>query len=376
MKRVIRLMLWWRLALLTIAALATSFIGFLFPYPSFDHLIELGSHIPLVWTWAGFDGIHYITIAEQGYIANYTQAFFPLYPILIRLTAFYTHLNALLSGLLVTHVSLLVALALFWKLLRLDWSERIAFQVLFLFLVFPNSFYLGSVYSESTFLAFLLGSFLAARNRRWMIAGLSGGLASATRPIGIFLFPALVVEWWMQSRSRRESRSWFNFPVGLLLVPVGLLLYMNYLSVHFDDPLKFLHSQPAFGADRSDKIILLYQVFWRYVKMILTVDPASLLYFRVLKEFVWSLMFFILGVISFKKTRTSYAVFAMLAYLAPTFTGTFSSMGRYVLVMFPAFTVLAVWLSRHRRWRWAWYLVSGVLSIVNLSLFVTGRWVA
>lgn len=376
MKKILLLVLWWRLVLFFIAALATSSIGFLFPYPNFDHLIELGRQIPLFWTWAGFDGSHYITIAEQGYIADYTQAFFPLYPMLIRFVSGLINTNALFGGLVVSNIALVIAIVLFWKLLLLDHKKSFAYQTIFLFLLFPNSFYLGSVYSESTFLALLFASFLSARRQQWFLAGVFGSLASATRPVGIFLFPGLIIEWWLQNRSQPRNISFSKFPISLLLVPLGLLLYMGYLHQHFNDALKFLHSQPAFGADRSDRIILLYQVFWRYTKMIFTVTPLSLLYFRVIKEFFWSTLFLFLGVISFKKSRLSYSIFAMLSYITPTLTGTFSSMGRYILVMFPAFIVFSEWLSRHRRIRAAWYGFSGLLLTVNLALYVTGRWVA
>ena len=74
--------------------------------------------------------------------------------------------------------------------------------------------------------------------------------------------------------------------------------------------------------------------------------------------------------------RLSYAVFAILSFITPTLTGTFSSMPRYVLVMFPAFIVLGRWLEKHRRLRWAWWGSSVILLVIDLSLFLTGRWVA
>ena len=164
--------------------------------------------------------------------------------------------------------------------------------------------------------------------------------------------------------------------MAICLVPLGLGVYMIYLQQHFGDALMFLHSQPAFGADRSDRIVLLYQVLWRYIKMLMTVQLGSLLYFRVLQELVSSLVFLILAVVSFKKVRLSYAVFAILSFITPTLTGTFSSMPRYVLVMFPAFIVLGKWFeNRDRLWRF-WIGLSVILLIIDVSLFLTGRWVA
>lgn len=383
-KQVLKKVIIWRVALLVVAALALANVGLMFPYPRHQNLIELGGGQPLIWSWGGFDGVHYITISQSGYIAEHTQAFFPVYPYLIRLVNQMTGLNALLSGLLVSHIFLLVALGLFWKLLRLDLKRDQAQRVILTLLLFPTAFYLGAVYTESLFLALIFGAFLAARKKRWLASGLLGAIASATRPVGVFLFPALLVEWWSRRPRPRvggRGSSVFRFAkapglLSICLVPLGLILYMIYLNNHFGDPLKFLHAQPEFGASRSDKIVLLYQVFWRYLKMLMTVDLISLLYFRVFQEVFWSLVFLVLGFLSFKKIRLSYAVFAGFSFLAPTLTGTFSSMPRYVLVMFPVFMMVGSWLSKHRRARWVWYGISGVLLAVNLSLFLTGRWVA
>ncbi len=376
MKKILSWWLWWRLGLLVIAAIATAYIGFLFPYPNFVWLIDSGKNIPVIWTWGGFDGIHYLTIAENGYIAEYTQAFFPVFPQLIRLVKGILGINILESGLIVANAASLLAVWAFWRLLRLDYSPTFSRRILWLFLLFPTSFYLVSVYSEGIFLALVFLSFWSARKGQWLTAGLVGAVASATRPVGIFLLPALLVEWWQQSAALRRKFSIFNFQFSILLVPVGLAAYMIYLRQHFGDALMFLHSQPAFGADRSDRIVLLYQVLWRYGKMLTTVQVGSLLYFRVVQELVSSLVFLILGVVSFKRVRLSYAVFAILSFITPTLTGTFSSMPRYVLVMFPAFILLGKWFeNRNRLWR-LWIGVSVILLIIDVSLFLTGRWVA
>jgi len=382
MKKVFIWWVWWRIGLLMVALAATSFIGFFFPYPNFEWLIELGRKIPLVWTWGGFDGVHYLTIAENGYVAEHTQAFFPVFSQLIRLVKGFLGVNILESGLIVANAASLLAVLVFWRLLRLDYSQTLSRRILWLFLLFPTSFYLVSVYSEGLFLALVFSSFWFARKNRWLVAGLVGAVASATRPVGIFLLPALLIEWWETKLKTQNSKlktlevkDWVDFG-SVFLVPVGLVAYMIYLQQHFGDVLMFLHSQPAFGADRSDRIVLLYQVFWRYGKMLATVQLGSLLYFRVLQELISSVVFLILGIASFKKVRLSYAVFAILSFITPTLTGTFSSMPRYVLVMFPAFILLGKWFeNRNRLWRF-WIVSSVILLIIDVSLFLTGRWVA
>jgi hypothetical protein len=51
---------------------------------------------------------------------------------------------------------------------------------------------------------------------------------------------------------------------------------MYYLKANFGDPLLFFRVQPHFGAGRAGgRLILLYQVFWRYLKMLLTVEKLT-----------------------------------------------------------------------------------------------------
>src|SRR3989338_5066820 len=246
MKKVFIWWAWWRIGLLIVALAATSFIGFFFPYPNFEWLIGLGRKIPLVWTWGGFDGIHYLTIAENGYIAQYTQAFFPVFPQLIRLVKGFLGVNILESGLIVANAASLAAVLVFWRLLRVDYSQTLSRRILWLFLLFPTSFYLVSVYSEGLFLALVFLSFLAARKGNWLVAGLVGAVASATRPVGVFLFPALLVEFWEQKKIKNEKLKTKKFLMrdasdfmAICLVPLGLGVYMIYLQQHFGDALMF-----------------------------------------------------------------------------------------------------------------------------------------
>src|SRR3989344_5814558 len=116
-------------------------------------------------------------------------------------------------------------------------------------LLFPTASSFVSVYTESLFLMMVFGSLFAARKKSWWIAGILGGLASATRIFGVFLLPALLIEWYVQ----RGKKTVFTlselflavFPI--LLTLTGLAAYMYYLNQAFGDPLLFLHAQPVFG---------------------------------------------------------------------------------------------------------------------------------
>lgn len=367
----IKLFLLWRVALVLIAALGISLLPLRKDYLGGG--MEKYLKQPLFWSWANFDGVHYLHIAERGY-RQFEQAFFPFYPYFVRFWAGFFK-NYLFSALFVSHLSFLAALYLFFCLIRLDFKEKVAKRSLVYLLLFPASFYFGSVYTESLFLALVLGAFYAARKKKWAVAGILGAVASATRLVGVFLFPALIVEWW-QAEGKNQKKRWQNlFP--LFLITGGLLAYMWYLKRTVGDPFYFIHVQPLFGAQRTGgKIILLYQVFWRYLRMLVTVEKATPTYFTVILEAFTGAAFLLLTIFVGLRRWYGYFTFMVLAYLTPTLTGTLSSMPRYVLVLFPGFLLLSLWAEKYRWLRILYPLVVVIFLIVSLLFFTRGYWVA
>jgi len=370
----------------------------------------------LFWSRANFDGFHYTKIARDGY--QYAQqAFFPLYPKLIKFFSRFFK-SYIISGLFISHLAFFLLLWFLFKLFKEEGIEESRIkQALFLLVIFPTSFYFLSVYSESLFLFFVILSFYLARKGKFLAAGLVGGLASYTRPVGVFLFPALLVEYY-QIASRRKMkdrllalkerlthprRNHFLYLLqtrlphlkNLFFISLslwGLGKYMFFLKKTQNDWLYFAHVQPSFGAQRTvNRIILLYQVFWRYLKMVVTVYPKQWLYFNVWFELIISSLFLFLLVWGWYKRkeykiRNSWLVFATAAYLLPTLTGTFSSMPRYVLVCFPCFLVLSrimeqLLLSfkdnkKKRVFRWGYILISTSILVIVSTAFFCGYWVA
>jgi len=369
-------------------------------------------HNSLVWSRANFDGVHFVQIARDGY--GYLQeAFFPFFP---KLIGFFQPLfkSYLLSGIFVANLSFIFVLVVFWRLLEEEKIKKSVIKDSLVFLTFfPTAFYFLSVYSESTFLLLVLLSLYFARRGKFLWAGLVAGLASYTRFVGIFLLPALLVEYYEQASarkmkdrlaslgenifhfSRKSILYWLKtrtthfknlFYIGLS--STGLLAYMIYLHNCCGDWLYFAKVQVGFGGQRVvNKLILLYQVFWRYAKMVVTVAPRQWLYFCVWFELV--IVVFILVLLLWGwhkrkeyKIRLSWLVFSSLAFILPTFTGTFSSMPRYVLVSFPAFVVLARFIAEKDKnskipWLKIIYLtISFILLMISATAFFKGGWIA
>jgi Gpi18-like mannosyltransferase len=189
-------------------------------------------------TFDQWDAEWFLRISQDGY-DDVSAAFFPLYPALVALVGS--------SPVWATLLSLTAAGIGAWcvaEIARERLGDAIAYDSVLVLALFPTAFLFTAVYSDGLFLALSAASFLAAQRRRPWLAGLCGGLAVATRSMGLALLPALAYLLW--PRSRREI--WRLAP--LLLLPAALALYAVYPDREVGDAYAFTNAQ-ASGWDRD-----------------------------------------------------------------------------------------------------------------------------
>jgi Gpi18-like mannosyltransferase len=374
--KVLNLFLIWLIFLSLVVILADKFLVY---KPSFPYAAEFSRYglSKSISKLANFDGVHYLTISEKGYLGTgLIQAFFPLYPILMRVANYSFH-NYLISGLAVSHLFALLSFYSFYYLVRMDNGKKIALTALMIFASFSTSFYLRSLYGESLFLTLIFGSLIAAKKKHYLLSGILGGLASATRIVGIFIFPSLL--FLIFTKDKKNLKAYFQVSLSVL----GLLAYMIYLKIYFGDFLFFFHLQEKFGASRQTNLILYPQVVYRYLKIFITVRPTDLKYYAYVQEFFLSISSLIILLAATLQTlrkkiklNLAYLIFAFGAYFLPTFTGNFSSMPRYILVCFPMFIYLAMILEKKPKLKFLYLTSSLIFLIINLLLFSQGYWIA
>lgn len=311
--------------------------------------------------WANMDGEHYLSIANVGY-QQYNVAFFPVYPFLMRWLNGPEVQLLTQTGIIISHVSFLLALLVFYTLLKARGEKIATWSVVFL-LAFPTSFYFAAVYSESVFFLFAILSVYCIFQKRLFLGGIFGMLSSATRLFGIFLIFFAV------NNKRIIKQTFF-------LIPLGLIFYVIYLYALNGDPLAFLHVQPVFGAGRSgNAIIFPPQVLYRYVKIALTVQFNAFVYWIAMLELItFAGSLYLLWIGLKEKMQFSYILYSASIILVPTLTGTFSSLPRYVLSAFPLFIILG---SMHNRMiKYALVFVFVVLQFLLAAAYLRGYFVA
>lgn len=332
--------------------------------------------LPFLSAWANFDGIYYLSIAGGGYTKD-MAGFFPLYPTAIYIASLVFGIQTtygvgqFFTALFLSNVFFCSSLIVLYLLLRLDYSRRISFLSIFFLLIFPTSFFFVSIYTESMFLFLTVLSFYFARKKNWLLAGISGALLSATRVVGIAMFPALLYELYMQEKTLKTRKV-----APLLFVPIGIISYGIYNLIQWGSFFHFLQAHGTLGNSRSTEAIVLFpQTVVRYIKILFTVSPLQYEWFVALLEFgffFWAVgLFFVAWK---KKIYTPYLVFSVICFLIPVSSGTFSGLPRYLCTIFPLFIALAL-LKNHFMQFW-WAVISFLLLFLLTLLFSRGFFVS
>jgi len=323
----------------------------------------------ILGAWNQWDAPHYLTIAASGYSATANPeyiVFFPLFPALIRLGSVLA--EPLVVASVISAVCTVVAAVGLYRLARLDAPRAVARAAVVLMLVFPTAFAFAAPYTESLFVASVVWSFLDARRGDWRGAGLLAMVASLTRLQGAFLLPALVVECLLARRRLDRQALW------LLLPLIGPIAYLLINQAVFGDPLRFLAMQREFWYHEN---AMPWQVIGDLVRDVVTwtggVDWATtylvpLVGFGLLTvTSAWT--------IASRRSRPSYAVYAIVT-LASLSTLTWPiSVARYALGVFPVFLMLGA-LGRRPVVAVAFGAASAALLVALTVAFALGSWAA
>lgn len=341
----------------------------------------------LLHIWSNWDGAIYAGIASGGYVHFWQAAFFPLYPLLERLGAPLTGGSAAASGVLLANLAALPAFALLRVLVERELGRDTARRALLYLVLFPASFFLAAAYAESLFLLLSVGAFLALRGGHWRTAGALAALATLTRPVGILLLAPLVAEY--LTREWRASREagiplWQRVWAGVATLALPVALPIGALAV-FN-----LALYPRFGtlvaSSAAQATIWRRALSWPWDGLtqagwaVLHDSPAHAVHAAL--DFGFTLLLVALALATVRRLPLPYALYtvatAALVLLTPMHLYAWAALGsnvRFLVVVFPAFMLLARWGER----RWVHLLVvtsSLLLLLWLLFTFIAGSFVA
>lgn len=282
----------------------------------------------LFYSWVAYwDSGQYTGIALKGYEFP-QQAFFPLWPLLIKAVTL-AGLSVETSLYILTLIFSLTTFILFYLLAVKILSKKEAKYALLLFCAYPTSMFLISGYTESAFLTFTLLAFLLLEKGNYIAASLIGGLASFTRLVG-----TAVALSFLTINSKVTKRLLYFF-----LCLWGFMAYAVYLFVNYKDPFYFMKAGQAW-CEVSGRCGLAFPLspLYYYAKFIVEgwIEPN----FTSITDFLAPVIFIFLLYFVFKKLGLRYFIYSLTVILIPLVSGSTVGMVRYVLVAFPVFYVL------------------------------------
>lgn len=325
-------------------------------------------------TFARYDSGWYYQIAKNGYLfapggpsAGVGKpgkiAFFPVYPLTMRYTGGLfgsDPADLYLAGIFVSWISFIAAMVALYYLARLDLPRRQAERAVLLTAIFPFSFFFGLVYTEALFLLVTILSFYAFRTRQWMLGGVTGALATATRVNGILMLPALA---WIAFRAAQPTgRDRAMAAIGLVFVNAGIGAYSLYVYQLSGNPFEWATTIERWGyntggAPWTAPATLIHHLVTHPYEYLVShpMAPYDTLYG------VAAIAFLLLTPLVWLKLGAAYGVFMLLNLWLPLSSGVLEGLGRYCSVLFPAFILLA---SIRSRW-----IATGI--VVVFALFYT-----
>ncbi len=374
----------------TLSRLVIAIISFIAYFTIAEVTRSLGQNCPFpICIYFHWDFPGYVQIAYQGYRSTQDVAFFPLWPLLVRvggqlLGGLYPF-SYYVAALLLANACFYFALVLLYCLLLEDFEASLARRALFYLAFSPYALYFFLGYTESLFLLLCVAVFLLLQRGKaldWWLAGELSLLASLTRSSGIALaVPFLVVYfqrfWTTGEHNRHNWVQKLGAFVPIFFIPAGILIYMLYLWHVKGNPL-IVSSQEANVWHRY--FTLPWVGFTKMIQLLFSHTLSPLNMSKNMIDLVLSLAFFATLAFGWRRLPLHYSLFALaLALFALSFpvavVEPLASMPRYLMIIFPITVIFASW-GKQLRFDQFYLALALPLFAMNVLLFISHNWVA
>ena len=229
-------------------------------------------HHALLDELAWWDGLLYRQLANHGYPAfvphvRSTLGFFPLFPLMMwplghaiaGVTGGSVVDGLTVGGLIISGIGGLITTVLVQKLAAGWWGEQASRRAVVLFCLFPGSVVFSMVYAEGVALPLAAGCILALQRRRWLLAGVLAGIATAVEPEAVVLVVVCAVSAGLELR-RRGVLAGRGSLVAPLLSLTGIVAFATYLWAHTGTPFAYTDAQRYGWNEKADPFAIVHLV--------------------------------------------------------------------------------------------------------------------
>ncbi len=202
-----------------------------------------------------WDSEFYLAIADKGYdndkvrvtggrgeVYSLNYAFFPLYPLLIKIFSIplffiekikiLSHIELLvLSGVIVSMLGTLLGLISFYFFLKKNnFLSEEAFKGIFYLSIFPSAFFMGEVYTEGIFCGILFLTLLVTIYKKKWLSAILASLLFLTRPVGIMVVVFIFLEFLKETDLIKNKK--FNVKDIFVFFTIN---YTRYYIFHMEN---------------------------------------------------------------------------------------------------------------------------------------------
>jgi hypothetical protein len=316
-----------------------------------------------------------------------SYAFFPFYPLMIRIFAFPLQIlgmnpiaTATLAGVIVSALGALLAMLSLYDLTRDSLGEEGALRAAFYLIIFPTGFFLVQVYTEGLFVGLAFACLAMLKRKHWLFAALLGVAATLTRAVGVALVIPMGITWIRTGEWVDLDLEWRQiFHQGILLRPFGrailafspliafVIWKFSYLGLAFD----YIETN-YFGRGFLSLGYAFYAWAEAFRTMLSGAEPQHTAYY--LTEFL-GLAIGVAACIATIKTHPELGWFSLVVVLISWGSGPAQGIHRYILGAPAVFITLARW-GKNPAFDRAWTILSLLLMGVLAMLFAFDMWVA
>jgi len=323
---------------------------------------------PMMDVLTSWDGLWYLKIIRSGFprvvqpnvtydVADARAAFFPAYPMLVRLVDRVLPGGDTVAALVTNFVLGAVAVLLVGLLARELFGVRVAERTMVLMALFPGSFVLSFAYTEALLLALAAGCMWFLLKRQWLLAGVLAAIGTATRPNGIALIAACAIASFLAIRQRREWRSL----VAPLLAPIGFIGFMLWIDAHTGERgIWFRVQTEAWGEGTSFGLTAVRRTLKAFTHPLTsptnTITAASVV--------TMVLLLWFLHKHRLPSYCNAYVAVVLLLMLLPS---TVTARPRFLFTAFPLLISAAVWFERDKRDWWPYVVGACSAGLVGLT---------
>ena len=308
------------------------------------------------------DTPHYLHIAEFGYPTMGENmniiVFFPLYPFLMRLLSFIIH-NYFISGIIISNICMGISVCLLHYYAKLELGEENkAMDSVYLFLLYPFSIFLITVFTESLFIMLSLLCLIFIKKKKWLLFGIVGMFCALTRFQGIILIvPALYQI--ITTIIKEKKFNWQYLYVFLIVLGIGAYLLINrVVTGSYFSFLQYEKLDPWFNIPQwiSSNLAQHFENAVAYEGL------AYIIYGVQILLFFFVIILLLLGL---KRNVSRYLIIYGVFYIVATYLhGWMISGPRYVMSCIPIYIIFSTIRNE--------YIKNGLLALMGiLTLFYT-----